>query len=91
MQSLRNSEECKCTSDGKESACIVEDQGSTAQLGRTPGEGNSYALQDSGLENSRDCIVHGDHKELDTTERLSLTVNRSPKRSTWMQSQKTTE
>ena len=28
-------------------------------LGRSPGEGNSYPLQYSGLENSRDCIVHG--------------------------------
>ena len=24
-----------------------------------PGEGNSYPLQNSGLENSMDCIVHG--------------------------------
>ena len=78
-------------SDSKESTCNAGDPSSIPGLGRTPGEGNSYALQDSGLENSRDCIVHGDHKELDTTERLSLTVNRSPKRSTWMQSQKTTE
>ena len=28
-------------------------------LGRSPGEGNSYPLQYSGLENSMDCIVHG--------------------------------
>ena len=28
-------------------------------LGRSPGEGNSYPLQFSGLENSMDCIVHG--------------------------------
>ena len=28
-------------------------------LGRYPGEGNSYLLQHSGLENSMDCIVHG--------------------------------
>ena len=27
-------------------------------LGRSPGEGNSYALQYSGLENSMDCIAH---------------------------------
>ena len=27
-------------------------------LGRAPGEGNSYPLQYSGLENSMDCIVH---------------------------------
>ena len=27
-------------------------------LGRSPGEGNGYPLQYSGLENSKDCIVH---------------------------------
>ena len=37
-------------------------------LGRSPGEGKDYPLQYSGLENSMDCIVHGGHKELDTTE-----------------------
>ena len=32
-------------------------------------EGNSNPLQDSDLENSMDCIVHGGgHKESDTTE-----------------------
>ena len=29
------------------------------RLGRSPGEGNSYPLQFSGLENSMDCVVHG--------------------------------
>ena len=29
------------------------------RLGRSPGEGNSYPLQHSGLENSVDCTVHG--------------------------------
>ena len=28
-------------------------------LGRSPGEGNGYPLQYSGLENSMDSIVHG--------------------------------
>ena len=28
-------------------------------LGRSPGEGKGYPLQYSGLENPRDCIVHG--------------------------------
>ena len=28
-------------------------------LGRSPGEGKGYPLQDSGLENSMDCTVHG--------------------------------
>jgi len=48
-----------CGSAGKESACNVEDLGSIPGLGRSPGEGKGYPLQYSGLENSRDCIVHG--------------------------------
>ena len=46
-------------SDGKESACSAGDLGSIPGLGRTPGGGNGYPLQCSGLENSMDCIVHG--------------------------------
>ena len=45
-------------SAGKES-CSVGDLGSIPGLGRSPGEGNCYPLQYSGLENSMDCIVHG--------------------------------
>ena len=41
----------------------------------SPGEGKGYPLQYSGLENSMDSIVHGGHKELDTTERLSLSLS----------------
>ena len=52
------------SSTGKESTCNAEDLGSTPGLGRSPGEGNGYPLQYSGLENSMDCIVHGGHKEL---------------------------
>ena len=44
------------------------DLGSMPGLGRSPGEGRGYPLQYSGLENSRDCVVHGGRKELDTTE-----------------------
>ena len=43
-------------SAGKESACDVGDLGSIPGLGRTPGEGNSYPLRYSGLENSMDSI-----------------------------------
>ena len=32
-------------SDGKESACTVEDLGSIPGLGRSPGDGNGYPLQ----------------------------------------------
>ena len=35
------------------------DLGSVSRLGRSPGEGKGYPLQYSGLENSKDCIVHG--------------------------------
>ena len=46
-------------SAGKESACNAGDLGLISRLGRSPGEGNGYPLQYSGLENSMDCIVHG--------------------------------
>ena len=46
-------------STGKESTCIAGDLGSIPRLGRSPGEGNGYPLQYSGLENSLDCVVHG--------------------------------
>ena len=36
----------------KESTCNVGDLGSIPGLGRSPGEGNGYPLQYSGLENS---------------------------------------
>ena len=48
-----------CGSAGKESACTVGDLGSIPGLERSPGEGNGYPLQYSGLENSMDYIVHG--------------------------------
>ena len=63
-------------SDGKESTGTAGDLGWIPGLGRSPGEGNGYSLQYSGLENSidrgtRQATVHGVTK-LDTTERLSL-------------------
>ena len=61
-----------CGSAGKECACNVGDLGLIPSLGRSPGEGKGDPFQYSGLENSMDCIVHGGHKELDTTEQLSL-------------------
>ena len=39
------------SSDGKESACNAVDWGSIPGLGGSPGEGNGYPLQYSGLEN----------------------------------------
>ena len=41
-------------SDGKESADIAGDLGSVPESGRSPGEGTSYSLQCSCLENSID-------------------------------------
>ena len=51
-------------SNGKESACSMGDLGLSPGLGRSPGEGNGYPLQYSGLENSMDrgawqATVHG--------------------------------
>ena len=46
-------------SAGKESACNAGDLGSIAGLGRSPGEGNGYLLQYSGLVYSMDYTVHG--------------------------------
>ena len=43
----------------KESACNVGDLGSIPGLGRSNGEGKSYPLQYSGLENSMDSVVRG--------------------------------
>ena len=48
-----------CGSAGKESTCSGGDLGSIPGLGRSPGEGKGYPPQDSGLENSMGCIVHG--------------------------------
>ena len=42
------------SSDGKESACIVEDLGSIPGLGSSPGEGNGNLLQYSCLGNPLD-------------------------------------
>ena len=52
---------------GKESTYNVGDLGSIPGLGRSPGEGKGYPLQNSGLENSMDSIIHG-VAESDTTE-----------------------
>ena len=46
-------------SAGKESTFNVGDLGSIPGLGKSPGEGKGYLLQNSGLESSMDCIVHG--------------------------------
>ena len=55
---------------GKESTCNVGDLGLISALGRSLGEGKSYPLQYSGLENSMDSPWG--RKESDMTEPLSL-------------------
>ena len=49
-------------SAGKESACNAGDLSSVPGVGRALGEGNSYPLQYSGLENSMDCISMGSQR-----------------------------
>ena len=56
------------------------DGSSTPGSGRSPGEENGKALQDSCLENPMDRgawwdTVHGAAKELDTTEQLNSNSN----------------
>ena len=48
-----------CGSAGKESTCSVGDLGSIPGLRRSPGEGEGYLLQCSGLENPMDCMFLG--------------------------------
>ena len=48
-----------CGSADKESARNAGDPGLIPGLGRSPGEGDGFPPQYSGLENSLDCIVHG--------------------------------
>ena len=55
----------------KKSARNAGDPGSIPGLGRSPGEGEGYPLQYSGLEHSMDCIVHGVEKS-QTCEQFSL-------------------
>ena len=55
---------------GKESACNAADLGQSLNWEDSPGEGNGYPLQYSGMEKSMDCIVHG-VAESDMTEQLS--------------------
>ena len=61
------------SSADKESARNARDLSLIPGLRRSPGEGKGYPLQYSGLENSKDCIVHG-VAELDMTEQLSLSL-----------------
>ena len=50
------------SSAGKESTCNAGDPGLISGSGGSPGEGNDYLLQYSGLENCMDCIVQGSQR-----------------------------
>ena len=67
-------------SDGKESACSVQDQGLIPGLGKSPEKVNGNPLQYSCLENPKDREASrtsiprtSSHKELHMTERLTHT------------------
>ena len=49
---------------GKESACNVGDPSLIPGSGRCSGEGKGYPHQYSGLQNFKDCIVHGVTKSI---------------------------
>ena len=74
---------CPSGSDGKESACNAGGLGSIPGLGGSPGERNSYPLQCSCLGNPIDRRAWWDtystwgHKELDTTEWLTISLSLS--------------
>ena len=66
-------------SAGNESICNVGDLGSISVLGRYPGEGHGNPLQYSCLESplgQRSLVGDNprDHKESDTTKRLSIAL-----------------
>ena len=61
-------------SAGKESACSAGGLGSIPGWERSPGEGKGYPLQCSDLENSMDCIVHGDAKSRTRLSDFHFTV-----------------
>ena len=64
------------SSAGKESTCNAGDLGSIPELGRSPGEGNSYPLQYSGSKNSMDCILHGVTKSWTQLSEFHFTIGK---------------
>ena len=63
-----------CGSAGKESACNVGGLGLIPGLGRSPGEGNGYPLQYSGLENPMDYTGLSDFQYANTPKLLLLII-----------------
>ena len=64
-------------SAGKESAVMWETWVPSLSWEDPPGEGNSYPLQYSGLENSMDCIAHGVAKSRTQLSNFHFTHQRS--------------
>jgi len=62
-----------CGSAGKESTCNAGYLGLIPGLGKSRGEGKVYPLEYSGLEDSMNYPWN--HKQLDTTEQLSLALS----------------
>ena len=62
-----------CGSAGKESTCNVGDMSLIPGLGRSHGEGKGYPLQYSSEFHGLYSLCG--HKELDTTEQLSLSLS----------------
>ena len=77
-----------CDSAGKESAFNLGDLGSIPGWGRSPGEGNSYTFQYSGLQNSMDCIVHGVAKSWTWLSNFHFTALRELPETNWVMQRK---
>ena len=71
-------------SAGKESVCSAGDLGSIPGLRGSPGEGNGYPLQYSGLENSMDCIVHGVAKSWTRLNNLHFISRQEQRQCEWV-------
>ena len=71
-------------SAGKESVCSAGELGSIPGLRGSPGEGNGYPLQYSGLENSMDCIVHGVAKSWTRLNNLHFISRQEQRRCEWV-------
>ena len=67
-----------CGSAGEESACNAGDLGLIPELGRSPGEGKSYPLQHSGLENTVHGITKSQTRLSDFHFPLTLLIQDSP-------------
>ena len=66
-------------SAGYESARNAGDLGAIPGLGRSPGKGNGYPLQYSGLENSMVCIVQGVTKSQTRLSDFHFSFHQSPR------------